>query len=72
MYKLITTVIVTLGLLALSVALAHPSENRAVQSTFGGPHCHINLNSGNSAFPSHRGHIASGLADGVFMAADCP
>lgn len=74
MYKLVTTVVVTLGLLLAlsSVALAHPSENRADQSVFGGPHCHINLNSGNFAFPSHRGHIASGLADGVFMAADCP
>lgn len=74
MYKLVTTVVVTLGLLLAlsSVALAHPSENRAAQSTFGGPHCHINLNSGHFAFPSHRGHIASGLADGVFMAADCP
>lgn len=74
MYKLVTTVVVTLGLLLAlsSVALAHPSENRADQSTFGGPHCHINLKSGNFAFPSHRGHLASGLTDGVFMAADCP
>lgn len=74
MNKLVTTVALTLGLLLAlsSVALAHPSENRADQSTFGGPHCHTNTISGNFAFPSHRGHEASGLADGVFTAVDCP
>ena len=74
MYRLVTTVVATLILLLAlsSVALAHPSENRADQSTFGGPHCHINQNSGNFAFPSHRGHEASGLSDGVFAATECP
>jgi hypothetical protein len=62
------------GILAFApVASGHPSENRALQSTFGGPHCHINLMSGNFAFPSHRGHERSGLSDGVFMAlTTCP
>ena len=50
----------------------HPSENRAEQGFGGGPHCHINLQSGNFAFPSHRAHVASGLQDGVFMATTCP
>ena len=61
------------GLLALApVASGHPSENRDLQSTFGGPHCHINLMSGNFAFPSHTAHLASGTQDGVFMATTCP
>jgi hypothetical protein len=61
------------GVLALAPAASgHPSEHRADQSTFGGPHCHINLMSGNFAFPSHHAHEVTGLSDGVFMAADCP
>ena len=61
------------GLLALApLASGHPSENRADQSTFGGPHCHINLMSGNFAFPSHLAHVRSGLSDGVFQATACP
>jgi hypothetical protein len=72
--QLVTIVGLALGtLLTLSsAALAHPSENRADQSTFGGPHCHINLISGSYAYPSHRGHMASGLSDGVFAATSCP
>lgn len=74
MSKLVAIVAVAVGLvLALSsVALAHPSENRDPQSTFGGPHCHVNLESGHLAFPSHRAHIATGLSDGVFAGAPCP
>jgi hypothetical protein len=61
------------GVLALApVASGHPSENRADQSTFGGPHCHINLMSGNFAFPSHNAHVMTGTSDGVFMAVACP
>jgi hypothetical protein len=61
------------GLLALAPSAAgHPSENRADQSTFGGPHCHINLMSGNFAFPSHHAHVVTGLSNGVFMATTCP
>jgi hypothetical protein len=70
---------VIMGLTAASVlalapaASGHPSENRADQSTFGGPHCHINQKSGQFAFPSHRGHERSGLTDGVFVALPvCP
>jgi hypothetical protein len=58
--------------LAPAALAQHPSENRAEQGFGGGPHCHINLMSGNPAFPSHRAHVASGTQDGVFMAAPCP
>jgi hypothetical protein len=77
MRKLIAIVSLTAVLMLgiTSAASGHPSENRALQG-FGGdpnfPHCHINMNSGNFAFPSHTGHEASGLADGVFQAATCP
>ena len=61
------------GILAFApVASGHPSENRADQSTFGGPHCHINLMSGNFTFPSHLAHVKTGLSGGVFMATACP
>jgi hypothetical protein len=61
------------GLVAFApVAAGHPSENRADQSTFGGPHCHINLMSENFAFPSHLAHVKTGLSDGVFQATTCP
>jgi hypothetical protein len=66
------------GLTALLVlaltpaASGHPSENRADQSVFGGPHCHINQHSDKFAFPSHRAHIATGTPVGVFAATDCP
>jgi hypothetical protein len=53
-------------------ALGHPSENRAEPAFFGGPHCHINQQSGNFAFPSHRAHVATGTPVGVFAAAECP
>lgn len=72
MRRLIVCVVAALTFVVMPAALGHPSENRADQSTFDGPHCHINLKSGNLAFPSHRGHIASGLSDGVFAAASCP
>ena len=61
------------GILAFApVASGHPSEHRALQSTFGGPHCHINLMSGHFAFPSHNAHVRTGTSDGVFMAVPCP
>ncbi len=66
------------GLAAVSVfaftpaASGHPSENRADQAFFGGPHCHINQHSGNFAFPSHRAHMATGTPVGVFASAPCP
>jgi hypothetical protein len=61
------------GLLALApVASGHPSENRNLTSTFGGPHCHINLMSENFAFPSHNAHVQTGLSGGVFTATTCP
>lgn len=55
-----------------SVAWSHPSEHRADRSTFGGPHCHINLVSGTFAFPSHNAHVKTGLSGGVFSATTCP
>ena len=61
------------GLLAFApVASGHPSEHRNLQSTFGGPHCHINLMSEHFAFPSHLAHMKTGLSGGVFMATTCP
>ena len=53
-------------------ASGHPSENRADQGFFFGPHWHINQHSGNLAFPSHRAHIATGTPVEVFAAAPCP
>jgi hypothetical protein len=74
MHKLITLVclIALLTLAFTSVAVAHPSENRAEQSTFGGPHCHINVVSGKHAYPSHMAHIVTGLPEGIFKGAPCP
>jgi hypothetical protein len=61
------------GVLAFAPAASgHPSEHRAAQSTFGGPHCHINLQSGNFAFPSHLAHVMTGTSGGVFAATTCP
>jgi hypothetical protein len=62
------------GVLAIApVASGHPSENRALQSTFGGPHCHINLMSDNFVFNSHRAHQRTGTSPAVFMAlGTCP
>ena len=58
------TAVLVLGI--TSAAYGHPSENRSEQGFGGGPHCHINLRSGNFAFPSHTAHIATGLQGGVF------
>ena len=61
------------GVLALApVASGHPSEHRNLQSTFGGPHCHTNVMSGNFAFPSHNAHLMTGSSPAIFMAAACP
>ena len=63
------TVVLVLGV--ASAAYGHPSEHRAEQAFHGGPHCHVNVHSGNFAFPSHMAHLASGLGN-VFNAAPCP
>ena len=72
MRKLIVGLVAGCALIAAPVASAHPSENRADQSTFGGPHCHINQLSGMFAFPSHMAHIATGTPVNIFAATDCP
>lgn len=72
MRKLIVGVTVVVSLALMPAASGHPSENRASQSTFGGPHCHTNLVSGGFAFPSHKAHLVTGLTDGVFAGAACP
>ena len=72
MRKLIVGLVAASALVAAPVASGHPSENRADQSTFGGPHCHINQLSGTFAFPSHQAHIATGTPVNIFAAAECP
>jgi len=72
MRKLIGATVAVVSLALAPAAMGHPSENRAEQGFGGGPHCHINLHSGNFAFPSHRAHVVTGLSDGVFMATTCP
>ena len=69
MRKCIVCLSTILVLAFASAASGHPSENRADQSTFGGPHCHTNQQSGNFAFPSHRAHERT---EGVFVATECP
>ena len=63
------TAVLVLGI--TSASYGHPSENRAEVAFHGGPHCHINVNSGDFAFPSHMAHLASGPGN-VFNAAPCP
>lgn len=70
MRRLIVGSTAALVLALAPAASGHPSENRSDQSTFGGPHCHINQQSGNFAFPSHRAHERTGTS--VFAAAPCP
>ena len=72
MRKLIVGLTAVLVLAFTSTASGHPSENRAEQAFFGGPHCHINQLSGNFAFPSHMAHIATGTPVNIFAAAPCP
>jgi len=72
MRKLIVGLTAVLVLALTPTASGHPSENRAEPAFFGGPHCHINQQSGKFAFPSHRAHVATGLPVGVFAATDCP
>jgi hypothetical protein len=72
MRKLIVGLVAASALAAAPAASGHPSENRADQSTFGGPHCHINQLSGNFAFPSHMAHIATGTPVNIFAATTCP
>jgi hypothetical protein len=75
MRKLIGAIAAVLTLALAPAAMGHPSENRALQG-FGGPgapHCHINQQTGNFAFPSHKAHIATGLDGRIFVAAaTCP
>jgi hypothetical protein len=63
------TAVLVLGL--TSSAYGHPSENRNEVAFHGGPHCHVNVNSENFAFPSHMAHLASGPGN-VFNATTCP
>lgn len=73
MRKLVVCLTVVFALVFASAASGqHPSENRADQAFFGGPHCHINQQSGKFAFPSHKAHTVTGLPVGVFAASDCP
>jgi hypothetical protein len=72
MGKLIAALVAAFVLAFVPAASGHPSENRSDQSTFGGPHCHINQQSGKFAFPSHRAHERTGLDGRVFVAAACP
>ena len=64
------------GLLLLpAAASAHPSENRNDNGFGGGPHCHINLMSGNLTYPSHEAHstqISQKPNGTVFQATTCP
>ena len=63
------TAALVLGL--TSGAYGHPSENRNETAFHGGPHCHMNVHSGNFAFPSHMAHLASDPGK-VFNAVECP
>ncbi len=72
MRKLIGAIAAALTLALAPAALGHPSENRAEQGFGGGPHCHISLNSGNFAFPSHTAHLATGAHVEIFEATTCP
>jgi hypothetical protein len=73
MRRLIVALTAALALALAPVASAHPSnENRSDQSTFGGPHCHTNQQSGKPAYPSHRAHERTGTPVGVFAATPCP
>lgn len=72
MRKLIAGLTIAFVLVFAAAASGHPSENRAERAFFGGPHCHINVHSGNFAFPSHQAHIMTGLPDTVFRATTCP
>jgi hypothetical protein len=72
MRKLIGAIAAVLTLALAPAAFGHPSENRADQAFFGGPHCHINQHSDKFAFPSHKAHIETGTPVGVFAAAECP
>ena len=72
MRKLIVSLVAVSALAVAPAASGHPSENRADRAFFGGPHCHVNLQSGNAAFPSHRAHIATGTPTNIFASAPCP
>jgi hypothetical protein len=57
MRRLAVTVAIAGALLIPATASAHPSETRNPNGFGGGPHCHINLMSGNLAVPSHTAHM---------------
>jgi hypothetical protein len=79
-HKLIAAAALTLGVIAMpAIALAdnQPSQGehstgRNEQGFGGGPHCHVNVQAGGpftvQAFPSHMGHLSSGLGEGPFVA----
>jgi len=64
------------ALAAPATVSAHPSENRAEPGFGGGPHCHTNLKSGTTSYPSHRAHVATGggvASDSeIFTPTTCP
>ena len=71
MRRLIVGACVALVMGMTPVASAqHPSEIRNEQGFGGGPHCHINNNSGNPAYPSHTAHVANLSAGGDVFTAD--
>jgi len=72
MRKLIVGLTAAAVLALAPAASGHPSENRADQAFFEGPHCHVNQKSGNFAFPSHKAHSKTGLPTGIFASAPCP
>jgi hypothetical protein len=81
---LVISALASLGPVPAAFAQTHPSQGenstgRNDAGFGGGPHCHVlvvdNAQDRFDAirvFPSHTGHLHSGLADGVFAAdADC-
>jgi hypothetical protein len=76
-------VLASLGLAPAAFAQTQPSQGESStgrnEAGFGGgPHCHLLIvdsaqdNFVLRVFPSHTGHLHSGLSDGVFAAdADC-
>jgi hypothetical protein len=81
---LIIAVLASLGAAPAAFAQTHPSQGenstgRNDAGFGGGPHCHVLVVDNAQAaidtirvFPSHTGHLNSGLADGVFAAdPDC-
>ena len=84
-YTLIAAAALSVGAMAMpAIALAEdnqPSEGehstgRNDSGFGGGPHCHVNVQANGhfsvQVFPSHMGHVSSGLGEGPFVAdPDC-